>query len=290
MIYDAFLFFNELDLLDIRLNLLNDVIDKFVIVESTITFSGNKKPLYFEENKNYFSKFTDKIIHIIINDTPEDFFNINFNDNNNINDVFRNKILTHLSQSTNWTRDQKHWGRETYQREYIIMGLIDCKDDDMIIISDVDEIPNPTELKNINVNQSVFEFKQDMFYYNLQTLKEKNWSGPKMASWSILKNNSLNNIRKNLHQLQLNTTVIENGGWHLSFMGGKNRIRDKIEAYGHQEFNNDVVKNNIESSISNSTDLFDRPGHNNFQQININDIYPKGLLDIVKEKYAYLIK
>jgi hypothetical protein len=78
MIYDAFLFFNELDLLDIRLNLLNDVVDKFVVVESTVTFSGKTKKLFFDENKQMFEKFSDKIIHIVVSDTPEHFNNLPF--------------------------------------------------------------------------------------------------------------------------------------------------------------------------------------------------------------------
>lgn len=281
MIYDAFLFFNELDLLDIRLNLLNDVVDRFVIVESTVTFSGNPKKLHFNENKNRFKQFQDKIIHVIIDDTPEDFLNLKTIMEEN-NSVFKNKILKYLSISTGWSRDQKQWGREIYQRESIIMGLINCSDNDMIIISDVDEIPNPVEIPN-KINE-VYEFKQDMFYYNLRTLKEKNWSGPKMAPWSVLKDNSLNILRQN----KLTNKVISNGGWHLSFMGGEKRIKDKIEAYAHQEFNNDIIKNNIKDSILNKTDLFNRPNHN-LIEININDVYPKILLDIVKEKYSYLI-
>ncbi len=281
MIYDAFLFFNELDLLDIRLNLLNDVVDRFVIVESTVTFSGNPKKLHFNENKNRFKQFQDKIIHVIIDDTPEDFLNLKTTMEEN-NSVFKNKILKYLSISTGWSRDQKQWGREIYQRESIIMGLINCSDNDMIIISDVDEIPNPVEIPN-KINE-VYEFKQDMFYYNLRTLKEKNWSGPKMAPWSVLKDNSLNILRQN----KLTNKVISNGGWHLSFMGGEKRIKDKIEAYAHQEFNNDIIKNNIKDSILNKTDLFNRPNHN-LIEININDVYPKILLDIVKEKYSYLI-
>jgi beta-1,4-mannosyl-glycoprotein beta-1,4-N-acetylglucosaminyltransferase len=283
MIYDAFLFFNEIDLLDIRLNLLKDVVDKFVIVESTITFSGNKKPLYFKENIDKFKHFSDRIIHIIIDDTPDDFSNISYIDVENDEDIFKNNILRYLSDSTGWSRNEKQWGREVYQRECIRMGFINCSDEDMIIISDVDEIPNPDEI--LNKCNDVFEFKQMMFYYNLNTLKELNWSGPKMAPWGILKDNSLNLLRQN----KLTNLVVENGGWHLSFMGGEKRIVDKIEAYSHQEFNNDVVKNNISNSIKNKTDLFCRSENNDFKEVNINEVYPTELIKIVRKKYSYLI-
>lgn len=286
MIYDAFLFFNELDLLDIRFNLLNYVVDKFVIVESTVTFSGKPKRLFFNENKYNFSKFSDKIIHVIIDDTPDDFYNLSFISNpQSKNDEFKNKILGYLNSSSGWHRHEKQWGREIYQRESILNGLIDCSDNDMIIISDVDEIPNPNEFEFIknNVNE-VFELKQNMFYYFINILKEVGWSGPKIAPWKIVKNNSLNIIRQN----KLTTSVINNGGWHLSFMGGESRIKDKIEAYAHQEFNNDHIKNNINRNISSNSDLFFRGSR--FEEIDIYSEYPKKMIDIIRVKYPYMIK
>lgn len=285
-IYDAFLFFNELDLLDIRLNLLNDVVDKFVIVESTVTFSGKPKTLFFNENKDKFSQFSDKIIHVIVDDTPEDFYNLPFISNpSSKKDEFKNKILKYLNESSGWGRHEKQWGREIYQRESILNGLIDCDDNDMIIMSDVDEIPNPDEVLSIRNNPNgVYEFKQNMFYYYINTLKERGWSGPKIAPWSVLKDNSLNILRQN----KLTTVVVNNGGWHLSFMGGESRIKDKIEAYAHQEFNNDYIKNNIMNNINSNSDIFFRGS--GFQQIDIESEYPQKMIDIIKEKYNYMIK
>ena len=289
MIYDAFLFFNELDLLDIRLNLLNDVVDKFVIVESTVTFSGKPKNLFFNENKHMFEKFNDKIIHIVVDDTPVNFNNIEFiSSPSTQQEIFKNKILKYLNESTGWNRNNPNeiqWGREIYQRESIINGLLNCDDNDLIIISDVDEIPNPLELMKIkDSDQSdVFEFKQNMFYYNLSTLKERRWSGPKIAHWSIIKENSLNILRQN----KLTNNVVEDGGWHLSFMGGENRIKDKLEAYAHQEYNNNTIKENISRNIQSKNDLFFR---GSLSEINIIDEFPDTLLNIVNEKYQYLIK
>ena len=289
IIYDAFLFFNELDLLDIRLNLLNDVVDKFVIVESTVTFSGKTKKLFFDENKQMFEKFSDKIIHIVVSDTPEDFNNLPFISNpSNIKDVFQNKILKYLNESTGWNRNNPNevqWGREIYQREFITNGFLNCDDNDLIIVSDVDEIPNPVELLKIkdSSQSDVFEFRQNMFYYNINTLKERGWSGPKISHWSLIKENSLNILRQN----KLTNNVVENGGWHLSFMGGENRIKDKLEAYAHQEYNNNHIKENLTRNIQTNNDLFFR---GSLVEMNIEDEFPNILLSLVKDKYEYLIK
>jgi len=143
-IYDTFLFFNELEILNLRMNILNDVVDYFVVVESTITFSSKPKKLLFQENKDLFNEFKDKIIHIVVDDTPTNFLVINYiEDCITDYDILKNKILKYVDESPNWPRDQFQWGIETYQRESIIKGLTGCNDNDIIIVSDVDEIPNP---------------------------------------------------------------------------------------------------------------------------------------------------
>ena len=116
MVYDCFQFFNELDILLLRMHILNDVVDKFVISESTVTFSGDPKPLFYEENKDMFKEFEGKIIHNVVYDTPMDC------------DAF--------------TRDH-------HQKCAVGRGIAGCKDDDIIIFSDVDEIPNVETLKKI---------------------------------------------------------------------------------------------------------------------------------------------
>jgi beta-1,4-mannosyl-glycoprotein beta-1,4-N-acetylglucosaminyltransferase len=285
-VYDCFLFFNELDLLDLRLNLLNDIVDKFVIVESTVTFSGKPKRLFFQENKELFKDFEHKIIHVIIENTPNDFYNLKYIENPiDKKEVLLNNIIKYVNESTDWPRHEKQWGREIFQRESIIMGLVDCSDDDLIMISDLDEFPNPIEFKlNIeNFNNGVVDFKQKMFYYYINFLKEENWSGPKLTNWNVLKNNSLNLIRQN----KLTNKIVNNGGWHLSFMGGEKRIKDKIDAYAHQEFNNDYIKNNITNHINNKSDLFFRGG--NFKEITLESEYPDKFFNLIKEKYVYLI-
>lgn len=283
-IYDAFLFFNELELLELRLNILNDVVDKFVIVESTKTFSSKDKPLFFDENKEMFNKFKDKIIHVIIDDTPDNFMTINYiNEPKTEIDVLNNKILKHVDESPGWPRHETQWGVETFQRESIIKGLINCNEDDIIIISDVDEIPNPIEIEKIkNTSDEVFNFNQNMYYYYVNMLKENNWSGPKACTWGKLKTISLNSLRQNKHT----TKTISNGGWHFSFMGGEAKVIEKIEAYAHQEYNKPYYKDNVKNNIMTNIDPFFRGG---LTRVEIDDSYPKYLLENIT-KYKHMIK
>lgn len=286
-LYDCFLFYNELDILDIRLNLLKDIVDKFVILESTVTFSGKLKPLTFQENKHMFEKFSDKIIHIVVDDTPDDFNKLSFiQEAKNKNEQVQNNVLKHVAESTGWSRHEKQWGREIYQRESLVKGLVDCQEDDHIIISDVDEIPNPaslTKLLGLINSDDVIDFKQNMFYYHIDLLKEKGWSGPKLASYKTIQKSSLNALRAN----KLTNKVLNVGGWHISFMGGVQRIQTKIEAYAHQEFNNQHIKSNIEKNINEKNDLFFRG--TKLTKINVSEEYPESFLETVRTKYPYLL-
>jgi len=134
MIYDCFTFFNELDLLELRLHILNDVVDKFVLVEATKTHSNIEKELYYQNNKKRFKKYSDKIIHIVVDKFPEYI---------------------------------DSWTFEKYQRDCIISGLKRCEPNDVIIISDADEIPNPEKIKKYAQTPGIKTFKQKMFYYFL---------------------------------------------------------------------------------------------------------------------------
>lgn len=121
MLYDCFTFFNELEILEIRLHELDRVVDRFVLVEATRTHSGEPKPLYYDENKRYFSRWKTKIIPIIVDDMPE---------------------------------SDNPWTRERYQRDAIGRGLHQCSPDDTILISDVDEIPAAQRVKQLSPHYS----------------------------------------------------------------------------------------------------------------------------------------
>ena len=281
-IYDCFTFFNELELLELRMEILNEYVDKFVIVESTITFSGKEKKLFYEENKEKFKKFNNKIIHVIVNDTPEDFVNLPFIENpKNKQEEIKNKILNYLNISEGWGRHEKQWGREIYQRESIFYGLLDCNDDDLIIVSDLDEIPNLGGVSSFNFND-VFDFKQNTYYYYFNLLKEKNWSGSKLISWENLKSTSTNSVRQNKHT----TKIIENGGWHFSFMGGPDSVKIKIDAYSHQEYNNHRILSNVENNIKSENDPFFR---GKLSRVLIDETYPSEITENIG-KYEKFIK
>lgn len=141
MIVDCFIFYNEIKLLQYRLETLYKHVDHFIIVESTLTFAGNKKESYFLNNKHLFEKFLDKIIHVLVNDTP----------------------VCHDA-----------WGRERFQRNCISRGLdkiVNLKESDVLIISDCDEIPNVDILKDVhtyvNNKSPIKSLQQDLYYYSV---------------------------------------------------------------------------------------------------------------------------
>lgn len=296
-IYDAFLFFNELDLLEIRLELLNNYVDYFVISECDYTFSGNKKPFYFEENKEKYSKFLHKIIHIKnTNSDKTDNLNNIFTDNKSViyNKIINNYNLIKDSAETDYGKP--HWCRDYLHREYVGLGLSDCKDNDIIIFSDLDEIPNPLILKDFLYKKEKYCVYMDAYQYYINTLSSTNWMGSVVCNYNDIKDISLCDLRRNRGQYN----KITNGGWHLSFMGGKERIKYKLQSYGHQEFNNDHIINNIDNKITTNSDLFSRNNYSNnpnetyffenLKNIQIDNQYPEHIIKLIKNKYNYLIK
>lgn len=247
MIVLFFIFYNELDLLTYRLDLLNNVVDYFIIVESTHTFIGKEKPLFYCDNKHLFENYNKKIIHIIVDDFPYKYPNVNIANN----DV---------------------WKNEFYQRNAISRGIKhinDLSDSDVIIISDLDEIPDPntlSKIKNCTIPVDINILEMDFYYYNLNTKMNEMWSHCKIISYK--KYNELNIDCNTIRHL--NIPKIRNGGWHLSYFGDKYFIQNKIQNFSHQEFNipqyTDLEK--IEERTTHSKDLYDR---NYLRKIKIED-------------------
>ena len=241
-VIDCFTFYNEMDLLKYRLNLLHNIVDYFIIVESTHTHVGKEKKLFFNENKHLFENFRNKIIHIIVDDFPYKNYNVNINIHNNIH----NNV----------------WKNEQFQRNAISRGINyieDLSQDDVIIISDLDEIPDPYTLNKIKQGDIIVDIntlEMDFYYYNLNTRMSSKWSLCKIISYK--KYNELNIGCDDIRKTQCYNIL--NGGWHLSYFGDKYFIQNKIQNFAHQEFNNsnytDLYK--IENRIKQSNDLYDR--------------------------------
>jgi len=225
MIYDCFLFFNELELLEIRLNTLSPVVDKFVIAEATVTHTNQPKPLYFEKNKNKFKKFKDKIIHIVVDDSP---------------DV------------------SVPWIIINHQMAAVDRGLKKCKPNDTILVSCVDEIPKPEKIlewKDKPGKHKVFMQTLSYYYLNCVDYKDEVWDGTRMFSYK----NLLTYPSSYVARFTKPDVLIPDGGWHFSYIGGLKRIQKKVASMAHQEYNNEQFNTpeNIKKAIAEGKDFLD---------------------------------
>lgn len=233
MIVDAFIFYNEFELLDIRLEELYPVVDKFVIVESNHKLSGKSKPLFFLENQHKYSKYLDKIIRV----TSPDL---------------------HLSERGLDTK--MSFENEINQREFIFEVIKDFPDDSIIMISDLDEIPSRESIESLKKSNLPVAFSQDFFYYDYTSYKGK-WTGTKaFLKSSLVSKTQIQEARNALtveRAISQGYNIIESG-WHLSYFLGIDGIRDKIKSFAHQEHNNKEILDNIEKAILEKKDLFNR--------------------------------
>ena len=229
-LYDCFMFFDEDLVLDIRLNTLNEFVDYFVIVESIFTHKGEKRDLNFNDKK--FEKFRDKIIYLVYDKQPNDLSNIKDQKNDHGGYII-NALL-----------------RENGQRNFISEGIKNASDNDIILISDVDEIPN---LENLNFNfikEKILLFKQDMFYYKFD-LKIPNlmWTGTKgCRKKNLISPQWLRNVKDRKYPLYrldtffskkkyIDIKIFEKGGWHFSNIKTPEEIEHKLKSYlHHREF------------------------------------------------------
>jgi beta-1,4-mannosyl-glycoprotein beta-1,4-N-acetylglucosaminyltransferase len=281
-IYDCFNFFNELDILEIRLNVLYEYVDYFVIVESSVTHSGEQKPFYFEENKERYSKFLDKIIHYKVYDTPSNFANLDYTEDTCVNEIF-----DFVSKQTNrFNRiTQPDYGRDFFQKECVRRPLISCSDDDIIIISDADEIPNPVILENIHnlsIDDKIYSLNQTTYYYYVNLLKQTDWYGSKISKYKNIKNLSFNEVRGD----ESLSIKIDNGGWHFSFQGGNEMVKTKLLSYSARDLVNNNVLSNLTKNIENNIDPFFR---GRLTHVKIDESYPKYLVENL-EKYEHMVK
>ena len=228
-IYDCFMFSDEKMILDIRLNVLNEYVDHFIIVESKYKHNGDIKNKNFDLNQ--FSKFKNKIIYIYLDREPKDLISTNIKNDEDK----KNRTLLHNT-----------YLRENYQRNAIKDGILEAKAEDFIIIGDVDEIPNLKDLNFQNKKNQIIIFKQMMFYYKFNLFyKELIWTGSKACTKKNLKSPQwLRNIKTKKYPLwridtlfsnkkYRNINFIDNGGWHFTNMKTPEEIFLKLNTFLH---------------------------------------------------------
>lgn len=236
VVYDGFLFFNELDLLDIRLEELDPVVDKFILVESTHTFSGIQKPLHFENNKERYGKYLHKIIHIIVDDSPT-----------------REYVAGDARRA---------WVNEKYQRNQISRGLVDASSRDIFIMGDLDEIPRRSNIKTILDNFKLGKmyfliFRTYYYYLNTYSL---DWAATKICSVKKYKSQfkEVDDFRNYWMWGCGCIERIEDAGWHFGYLKTFNSLEEsvkyKLQSFSHQEFNND---NDIKRTVTDIGKLVD---------------------------------
>ena len=284
-VYDLFLFFNELDLLEIRLNILDSYVDYFVIIESTETFTGTPKKLFYEENKERFKKWEHKIIHYVVTDTPRGEQDLRQRLlQTDLSTLDREIIESTLTAESVPDKSEVQWLKEYFQKESGKKALVGLSDDDICYISDLDEIWNP-ELVIDYSRDDLFKYKQVAYVYYLNNRSNEDWSGwvgTIATKFKNIKTGSLNGLR-NLPIKKY--TVIKNGGWHFTFQGGADMIRKKLEAYSHQEINTPEIKSDIENKMLEGKDIRGR-----YIRFWIDEEYLPTYLKEHKEEYSNLFR
>jgi len=270
-IYDCFTFFNEIELLKFRLEYLYDHVEKFVISEADITFSGNKKGFNFWENRADFSRWINKIEYIKYKPSIE---HLNFNKPDHHDPNF------------------DAWKVEKGQRDILYQPLISLGDDSLIMLTDLDEIWNPALIRGMNSQEfGAARLEMSLHYYFMNCrgfgIRNKTWTLPFCITSNLMKVEKNAGFSKIRDKGQM--PVIENAGWHFSYLGGTESIINKIESFSHQELNTEEIKNvnRIARCINLGLDPYDRQDHE-WAFVHI-DSFPAELASLMR-KYPEFLK
>jgi len=282
LVYDCIPFFNELDILKLRLNIMDPYVDRFVIEESTVTFSGEPKELIFEKNKHMFKEFLPKITHIVVDDTPIEGAD------------------THE--------------RDYYQKNKLIQGLKDATPDDIIIFSDADEIPCPEILEEIIRNfdkTKVYHLAQRNFYVYMNNEEKSGkllsitgefpdiseekrlWLGTKICNIDNIPKEGIVRLRDLVPVDDPRSVRVANGGWHFGYMGGykerdpMKRIGIKTKAAAHQNYNEREVLAETMDHLILGMDIFGRDAR--FERVEVDETYPRYLRDHLDEYEHFVL-
>lgn len=262
-IIDVVSFCGELDMLELRLNILDSVADEFIICEGDETTAGNPKSLYFEENKERFAKWLPKIKYYIM---PSSDAVLKF----------------YAAQRLPIPIEQHWWHREFIQKESMRYALTHLKDDDRVFIGDVDEIWNP----EIEYPKGRLELEQLVYCYYLNNRSSEAWTGTSVMDYKDIKNDTLDNLRAyDPARAYMHAPRLSNAGWHFTNQGGAEFIKKKLQSYAHQEFNQDFILNQVEERIANNQDYL---GRDFTFKVDESD-WPQYLKDN-KEKFGHLCK
>ena len=241
-IFDCFTYFNEEKMLRVRFEELGDIVDHFVIVEASETFTGKEKPFYLDQLPNWAKKWEDKIIRIKIHFNSPDLSTV-----------------------------KSPWEREHYQRNAIRFGLDKAEADDIVIISDADEIISSNTINQLKLVETParLDVKQYFWNYNWQVPQHCNQGArPIVARFKDLETHSCQELRaEDWH-------TIPDAGWHFSFFGETEKVKNKIESFAHTEYDIAEYKNDeaILYRMNNGIDPFDRFPLKYYE---IDQTYPK---------------
>jgi beta-1,4-mannosyl-glycoprotein beta-1,4-N-acetylglucosaminyltransferase len=266
---DCVMFFNEVDLLEFRLKLLDSHVDKFVIAESNITHSGKPKSYHFEENSTRFGPWIHKIEYIQINQTTDG--------------------LDFDQDERSYNPESGAFKLENAHRNALSFVSSIADDDDLVLISDLDEIPNPRVFKKKWVEPGPVALSMLLHYYYLNCQSagaERWWNGTVVCTGRQFKQTTPQQLRNNRDSYK----SVENGGWHFSYLGGVEKIKNKIRSFAHTEFNREEYLDDaqIQKALEEGRDIYHRPGI--FYKFVSVYYYPKFLRRVMQQYPDFLYK
>jgi beta-1,4-mannosyl-glycoprotein beta-1,4-N-acetylglucosaminyltransferase len=283
-VYDCFPFFHELDLLDIRLNELDSVVDRFVLCEAPFTFKGIPEPLHFAENRERFKPFLHKITHVVIDDMPMGKDNAS-----------------------------AHWKRQNFQRNAIRRGLLDAEPDDLVILSDVDEIPRATVVSRLahrTGKPTVFSFEMNEYRLFVNVLRAHSWNRSRMARFGDIRHmerlragvptwrpnrRSLSRTLRQFRRMSFGMrrlrpwVIVPDAGWHFSDMGGPDKVVHKFDAVSETRSESASSIAGVGKRITHVVKQTTRPrDKSDYRLQELDENFPKYLLEN-QTRFAHLI-
>jgi len=270
-IYDCFTFYNEFDLLEIRLQELYDHVDHFVLVEANTTFTSIPKSFLFEENKSRYDKWLDKIIHIKVEDMPN---------------------------------SPDAWVNDRFQRDQIYRGIVDADPDDLIMISDLDEIIRPEAVEYmLNSDQTLFALRMPLFNFKFNYMRTRPgiydiWGmAGRRSFFEQIKPDGFRFLRFQFmeasYQYKNNgCEVIEHGGWQFSNLGDNEFMLNKLRSFAHQEVNYPeyMAQVDINASIQEGRGVGRQYEDQEYKVVEINDYFPKTLVNNLGKYQQYILE